>query len=261
MWPITCTKDGKGVKRMQTFVESNKGLVRSRNEDNAEIFKKDNIVFMAVADGMGGHKAGDIASKMCLKCLSIAFEKFDITFEKEDAKKWIGKLFEEINVIIHRESTTSTEYTGMGTTLVTVLIHPNYIIIGNVGDSRAYVTTDDHKLLQVTEDHTLVAELFRQGELSEEELETHPNKNILLQAIGTEEDIVVDIFDLEGGIPNQILLCSDGLTGMIVNEEIETIMSETITLEEIGHNLIAAANNAGGKDNITVALWTSKGGI
>ncbi|MGL5042604.1 MAG: Stp1/IreP family PP2C-type Ser/Thr phosphatase [Culicoidibacterales bacterium] len=246
---------------MQTFVESNKGLVRSKNEDNAEILIKDDIVFMAVADGMGGHKAGDIASKMCLKCLSIAFEKFDLSFEKEEAKKWIGKLFEEINVIIHRESITSEAYTGMGTTLVTALIHPDYIIIGNVGDSRAYVTTDDNKLLQVTEDHTLVAELFRQGELSEEELETHPNKNILLQAIGTEEDIVVDIFDLEGGIPNQILLCSDGLTGMISAEKIEKIMSDKIPLDSIGHDLISAANDAGGKDNITVALWKSKGGF
>lgn len=244
---------------MRTFVESNQGLVRARNEDYAEIFKKEDVVLLAVADGMGGHRAGDVASKMTLKCLKIAFDSFDVHLEKEGAKKWVGKLFEEINNIIHREAAQSVEYSGMGTTLVTALIHPNYIIIGNVGDSRAYVTTAENVLMQVTEDHTLVAELYRQGELSAEELETHPNKNILLQAIGTEDEIVVDVFDLEGGIPNKILLCSDGLTGMVSDETIQTVLQKSEPLSVLGKELIQLANDNGGKDNITVALWTSKG--
>ncbi|GBU10564.1 serine/threonine phosphatase stp [Erysipelotrichaceae bacterium] len=245
---------------MKTFVESDQGLVRTRNEDYTEIFEKNGVILMAVADGMGGHRAGDVASRMSLKCLKIAFENFDVSISKEDAKKWIGKVFEKINNIIHQEAEKTAEYIGMGTTLVTALISPAYIIIGNVGDSRAYITTDEDILMQVTEDHTLVAELYRQGELSIDELETHPNKNILLQAIGTEEDIVVDVFDLEGGRPKKILLCSDGLTGMITNEVIENTLSKLVEIDIMGRELIAKANENGGKDNITVAIWSREGG-
>jgi protein phosphatase len=239
------------------YIESNLGLVRNRNEDDVEVFVKDDTILLAIADGMGGHPSGHIASKMVLKCLKIAFNSFETTIEKADAKKWLANVFESINNVINEESAKTPEYQGMGTTLVMALISPRYILIANVGDSRAYITTLDHKLMQITEDHTLVAELYRQGELSQEELEAHPNKNILMQAIGTEPEIVVDIFDLEGGTPHQILLCTDGLTDMVSNEKIEEILMLSNDLELVGKSLIAEANNNGGKDNISVALWTS----
>jgi len=239
------------------YVESNLGLVRNRNEDDVEVFQKNETIVLAIADGMGGHPSGHIASKMVLKCLKIAFDSFDDTVDKTNAKKWLANVFESINNVINEESAKTPEYQGMGTTLVIALIHPDYILIANVGDSRAYITTADHKLLQITEDHTLVAELYRQGELSQEELEAHPNKNILMQAIGTEAEIVVDIFDLEGGRPHQILLCTDGLTDMVSKEKIEEILMMSNDLEFAGKSLIAEANNNGGKDNISIALWTS----
>jgi len=239
------------------YIESNLGLVRNRNEDDVEVFVKDDTILLAIADGMGGHPSGHIASKMVLKCLKIAFNSFETTIEKPDAKKWLANVFESINNVINEESAKTPEYQGMGTTLVMALISPQYILIANVGDSRAYITTVDHKLMQITEDHTLVAELYRQGELSQEELEAHPNKNILMQAIGTEPEIVVDIFDLEGGTPHQILLCTDGLTDMVSNEKIEEILMLSNDLELVGKSLIAEANNNGGKDNISVALWTN----
>lgn len=239
------------------YVESNMGLVRSRNEDDVDVFVKDDTILLAIADGMGGHPSGHIASKMVLKCLAIAFENFENTMDKTQAKTWLANVFENINNVINEEAQKTPDYQGMGTTLVTALVHPEYILIANVGDSRAYVTTNDHKLMQITEDHTLVAELYRQGELSEAELEAHPNKNILMQAIGTEPEIVVDIFDLEGGIPHQILLCTDGLTDMVTKEKIEEILMISTDLELVAKSLIAEANNNGGKDNISVALWAN----
>ena len=241
----------------RVYIESNPGLVRQRNEDDVDVFIKDDVTLLAIADGMGGHPSGHIASKMVLKCLKIAFDNYHRHMDKAQSKKWLAHVFENINDVIYEESQRTPEYHGMGTTLVIALIHPEYILVGNVGDSRAYITTKDAKLIQITEDHTLVAELYRQGELSAEEVETHPNKNILMQAIGTEPEIVVDIFDIEGGRPKQILLCTDGLTDMVSTKTIEEILSISNDLEFIVKNLISEANNNGGKDNISVALWAN----
>lgn len=243
------------------YIESNQGLIRTRNEDDVEVFIKDKTTLLAIADGMGGHPSGHIASKMVLKCLAIAFDGFENTLDKQEAKKWLASVFENINQVINEEAQKTPEYQGMGTTLVVALIHPEYILIANVGDSRAYITTNAHKLMQITDDHTLVAELYRQGELSEEELESHPNKNILMQAIGTESEIVVDIFELEGGVPYQIMLCTDGLTDMVSKEKIEEILAMSNDLEFIVKSLIAEANNNGGKDNISIALWANPEGV
>lgn len=243
---------------MQTYMETNTGLMRNKNEDFADVFVKDGVILLAVADGMGGHQAGDVASETALRCLRIAFDAFDITASKEVAKKWIGRVYDEINMLIHTEAATERALSGMGTTLVVAMIHPEYILIANVGDSRAYVITPDNNLLQITEDHTLVAELYRQGEITEAELETHPNKNIVLQAMGTETKISVDIFDVSGGIPKKMLLCSDGLSGMVTDAEIEKILTQEAPLSEMGHELIERANENGGKDNISVVMWKMK---
>jgi Serine/threonine protein phosphatase len=238
------------------YIESNHGLVRKRNEDDVNVFRKDNTILLALADGMGGHPSGHIASNMVLRCLKMAFESFETSLDKPHAKQWLENLFENVNEVINKESSRVDEYRGMGTTLVAALINPEYILIANVGDSRAYVATKGQKLVQITEDHTLVAELFRQGGISKEELLSHPNKNILLQAIGTEPEIQVDIFELDDQ-PEMVLLCSDGLTDMVSDDEVEEIIFASNLLEEIGKNLISAANANGGKDNITVALWHS----
>lgn len=239
---------------MRAYYATNSGKIRTRNEDAAGVFHRESVTLLALADGMGGHQAGDVASKTAIQCIDIAFASFAVEMEKEDAKRWLGKLFEQINTVIFNEAQKNESLFGMGTTLVAALIHPEYIILGNVGDSRAYVTDNQHRLILVTEDHTLVAELHRQGEISQEELEAHPNKNILLQAIGTEDDIVVDIFELTGGKPNQILLCSDGLTDMLSDAQIAEILSYNLSLEETTQKLIAEANERGGRDNITVVI-------
>ena len=237
---------------MESFYLTDTGVVRDHNEDSVIICTNDEgSVLMAVADGMGGHKAGEIASSIAITNLSKRFNETFFKMNKSSAVEWIKTNINEINGLIFKHTEENPESKGMGTTLVLSIITEDYILFGNIGDSSGYVMKDQ-KIHKVTKDHTLVNLLVDAGELTEEEARNHPKKNILMNALGINDPIEIDIFDCSMDV-EEILLCSDGLTTMVTNEQIEKVLNGEGTVEEKVIKLIKKANNRGGKDNISVA--------
>lgn len=238
---------------METFYLTDTGIVRDHNEDSVIIVKNsDGSILMAVADGMGGHKAGEVASSIAISYLSNRFMESFFKMNKASAVEWIKTCVNEINGQIFKYTEENPESKGMGTTLVMSIITNEYILFGNIGDSSGFVVKDN-KIHKVTHDHTLVNLLLDAGELTPEEAKNHPKKNILMNALGINDPIEIDVFDCNMDV-NDILLCSDGLTTMISEEQIEKVLLEdSITTEEKVVKLIKKANNRGGNDNISVA--------
>ena len=238
---------------MKSFYLTDAGRVRSHNEDSVTILKNANDEYlMIVADGMGGHRKGEVASSMALAHLGKRFSSISSIGTKLDAVNWLNDNVNEINKEIIKYASENIDSTGMGTTLVLALVTPEYILFGNIGDSSGFVMKNNH-LHKVTHDHTLVNLLVTAGELTEEEARNHPRKNILMNALGINDPIDIDIFDCSMDI-SSILLCSDGLTTMLLDEQIEkTLLEENLSIEEKVERLINKANNRGGKDNISVA--------
>ena len=214
---------------------------------------------LAVADGMGGHKAGEVASSMAVDYLTEKFNNLDSIGTKADAINWIRESVEAINKSIFDYTAIHEESKGMGTTLVIAIYTKDYLLFGNIGDSSGFVMKDK-KLYKVTKDHTLVNLLVKSGELTEAEAENHPRKNILMRALGANNPISADIFEVDPDIDG-IVLSSDGLTSMLNNDQIERVLySESNTLEEKVIKLIRKSNVRGGTDNISIAcLFTEEG--
>ena len=244
---------------METFYLTDTGMVRDHNEDSVIIVKNsEDDILMAVADGMGGHRAGEVASSIAISYLSKRFSESFFKLNKASAVEWIKNCVNEINGQIFKYTEENPESKGMGTTLVMALITRDYILFGNIGDSSGFVMKDN-KIHKVTHDHTLVNLLLAAGELTEEEAKNHPKKNILMNALGINDPIEIDVFDCSMEI-DEILLCSDGLTTMITEEQIEKVLLSDLTVEEKVIKLIKKANNRGGSDNISVAyLKKNKG--
>ena len=237
---------------MKSFYLTDAGQVRSHNEDSVIIVKNDeNSYLMAIADGMGGHSAGEVASSIAISYLGKHFKETFRNMSKVDAVNWIRDGVDEINTLIFQHEKTHPESKGMGTTLVMAILTKDYLLFGNVGDSSGFVMKDS-KLHKVTYDHTLVNLLVSAGELTKEEASVHPKKNVLMKALGASAEIDVDIFDCDMDI-REILLSSDGLTGMLEREQIERVLLGEGTVEEKVSKLIQKANNRGGTDNISVA--------
>ena len=236
---------------METFYQTDTGIVRDHNEDSVIILSSDEGTLMAVADGMGGHRAGEVASSIVIKNISDRFHDSFFKLTKLEAVEWLKEVVNESNSLIFKYAEENPESKGMGTTLVIALVTDEYILFGNIGDSSGFVMKDGliHK---VTKDHTLVNLLLEAGELTEEEAENHPKKNILMNALGINDPIEIDVFDCNMDI-DEILLCSDGLTAHLSNESIEKVLNSEGTLEEKVIKLIKKANNRGGSDNISVA--------
>jgi protein phosphatase len=208
-----------------------------------------------VADGMGGHNAGDYASKHAVEKLVEVVENYT---EEYDAENILQKAIDDANTYINKMSKKDTRLKGMGTTLVAVTVDENYVTVANVGDSRMYVINDF--ITQITKDHSLVEEMVEMGGIDREAARTHPDKNIITRAIGVKEYILVDFFDIHIGRQEKLLLCTDGLTNMLRDEEIHRIVNGSTSLEEAGKRLIEAANENGGRDNIAVVLVEPFGG-
>jgi protein phosphatase len=244
---------------MDTYYLTDTGLVREHNEDCVIITTNNaGYTLMAVADGMGGDKAGEIASSIAIKHLSDRFNESFANITKADATVWIKSVVGEINNKIFKYTEENTESKGMGTTLVLTIIGPEYILFGNIGDSSGYVLKDK-KLHKVTYDHTLVNLLVTAGELTKEEARNHPKKNILMNALGVNDPIEIDIFDCNMDV-DVILLCSDGLNTMLLDEQIEKVLlNEEMTIKEKVKRLIIKSNNRGGTDNISVAYLAKNG--
>lgn len=201
-----------------------------------------------VADGMGGHNAGDFASSFAVETLVKAVAQ-DADY---NPIKIIRHAIELANERLLQEAGKDRDMAGMGTTIVVLTIAGHYAYVANVGDSRLYVMNEE--ISQVTRDHSLVQEMVQLGELRPEEARNHPDKNIITRALGARENVNIDFFDLRLEEHSRILMCSDGLSNMLTDEEIEEILSLE---EDVGtkvNNLVAKANRNGGKDNIAVIL-------
>ena len=237
---------------MKSFYLTDAGKVRDHNEDSVIIVKnEEGSQMLAIADGMGGHSAGEVASSIAIGYLGRHFKESFMNMTKVNAVNWIRDSVDEINTLIFQHEKAHPESKGMGTTLVMAILTKDYLLFGNVGDSSGFVVKDD-KLHKVTYDHTLVNLLVSAGELTKEEASNHPKKNVLMKALGAALDVDVDIFDCDMDI-SQILLSSDGLTNMLDKDQIEKVLLGEGTVEEKVVKLIKKANNRGGTDNISVA--------
>ncbi len=238
---------------MQTFYQTDPGKVRSHNEDSVTIVKNlNNEYLLVVADGMGGHKAGEVASSLVVNELGRRFTALSSIGTKEEAACYLKEIIDEINVKILRYAEEHVDASGLGTTCVCAILTKEFLIFGNIGDSSGFVLKNG-KLFKVTKDHTLVNLLLESGEISPKDAENHPQKNILMKALGAAEKIDMDIFDVELTVDG-IFLCSDGLTNMLTKEQIEKVLNDgDLTLEEQVNKLIMKSNTRGGTDNITIA--------
>ena len=237
---------------MRTFYLTDPGKVRDHNEDSVMIVNNsEGNYLMAIADGMGGHSAGEVASSIAIGYLGKHFQETFFNMTKVDAVNWIRDAVNEINALIFQHEGDHPESKGMGTTLVMAILTKDFLLFGNVGDSSGFVMKDNN-LHKVTYDHTLVNLLVSAGELTREEASVHPKKNVLMKALGAAQEVDVDIFDCDMDI-SEILLSSDGLTGMLDREGIEKVLLGEGTVEEKVRKLVKKANNRGGTDNISVA--------
>ena len=242
---------------MKSFYLTDTGKVREHNEDSLIILENSNHEYLlAVADGMGGHSDGEIASSIAIKHLSKMFNDNFLGLGKVQAVNWLRDTVIEINDLIFDYVAENFASKGMGTTLVVALVTKEYILFGNIGDSSGFVMKNK-KLHKVTYDHTLVNLLLKAGELTETEAKEHPKKNVLMKALGANNPIDIDIFDCDMDI-DSILLCSDGLTTMLDNEQIEKVLLSDLDIEDKVIKLIRKSNNRGGSDNISIAYLDFK---
>ena len=244
---------------MQTFYFTDPGKVRSHNEDSVIIINNDHNEFiLAVADGMGGHKAGEIASAIATEHIKESFYSLETLGTKEEAIDWMRLIVKEINDKIFEYADKNPESKGLGTTLVIALKTNDYILYGNIGDSSGYVIKND-TLHKVTKDHTYVSMLLNNGRLTEETAKNHPGKNLLTRALGANNPIEIDIFDIDTSVKG-LFLCSDGLTSMLTDEQIEKTLCSNLPIEEVVVKLIKKANLRGGNDNISIAYLKKESG-
>ncbi len=237
---------------MKSFSKTDVGRLRNSNQDYvfASVDKVGALPnLFIVADGMGGHNAGDTASRMCV-------EEFVKSLEKTDESTPITIIEKSLfiaNDAVHKAAGKVKEYSGMGTTFVGATVYDDVAYVSNVGDSRLYLIND--RLKQITVDHSLVEEMVQSGKLHKEDMRTHPNKNIITRALGTNHVVNADYFEIDVKPGDVLLLCSDGLSNMVDDSEIERIVKENKSdLKELGNILVEEANKAGGKDNISVVL-------
>jgi PPM family protein phosphatase len=228
-----------------SYAGTDPGRKRRRNEDAFVIAPP----LFAVADGMGGAQAGEVAS-------GLAAGALEESRANGGGERRVVELIQEANRRVHHRATTDAATAGMGTTITAALVEPDgRVVFGHVGDSRAYLLRDD-KLEQLTDDHTLVAELVRRGELSPGEAEVHPQRSVITRALGTDPDVDVDTFAIEARPGDIYLICSDGLSSMVDFHEIEEILRRhRADLASASKALIQAANRGGGEDNITAVLF------
>ena len=244
---------------MKSYYITDTGKVRTHNEDSVMVVKNlSGEYLMVVADGMGGHKAGEIASSIVVNGLTERFKVLETIGSKEEAVNWIRENANSLNEDIFKYTDEFEESKGMGTTLVLSVVTKDYILFGNVGDSSGFVMKNK-KLYKVTKDHTLVNLLVETGELTKEEAENHPRKNVLMRALGANNPVDVDIFDVDMQ-SDAILLCSDGLTNMLTKDQIEKVLNSELTIEEKVVKLIRKSNLRGGTDNVSIAYLEKESG-
>ena len=236
---------------MKSYSATDVGRKRKINQDS--IFASDKPVgnlpnLYIVADGMGGHNAGDFASRYTVNTV----REYIAGSREKNPIKLLNEAIQLANRGIIKEASEHAEMYGMGTTVVVTTIIDEYAYTANVGDSRLYLY--DGGLKQITRDHSLVMEMVRLGEISKEEAKTHPDRHIITRAVGASDELNVDFFDYQMPPDSMILMCSDGLCTMVEDEEIQKVMAGSSDLEDKAKELIEEANSNGGKDNIAVVI-------
>lgn len=234
---------------------SDVGKVREINQDAYFYIEDELLPIFIIADGMGGHKAGEVASNTAISTIVSHYEenKEKMIGKEVFIPEFINKSIELANKKLIEESENDEELKGMGTTITMCIVLEKELYIGHVGDSRAYLLRDE-KLKQLTQDHSLVGELLRTGSITKEEAMNHPKKNVIMRALGSNKDLKVDIFtrDMEQG--DRIVLCTDGLTNMVSEERIlETLVNDE-NPSSICSELVNISNELGGIDNTTIML-------
>lgn len=236
---------------LKTFSITDIGKKRKVNQDY--VYTSENPIgnlpnLFIVADGMGGHNAGDFASKLTVETL---LSEIADSFEKNPVKI-LSKAIASANDVIRKKAAEAPDMEGMGTTLVAATCLGKYLHVANVGDSRLYVVGKE--IRQITKDHSLVEEMVRIGTISHSEARNHPDKNIITRAIGAAVEVEPDFFTVELEEGDVVLMCSDGLTNMLEDEAIRMILSGGRDIVEQAQSLVDAANANGGRDNISVVL-------
>ena len=237
---------------IKTASRSDVGKKRQLNQDvvySSELPVGNLPNLFIIADGMGGHKAGDYASRYAVDTI----EKETLESLEENPEIILQKAISKANKDIRELSHQNPDMEGMGTTIVAATIYGKYMKVANVGDSRLYII-NGKKIKQITRDHSLVEEMVRIGELDRISARNHPNKNIITRAVGVTASVVADFFDVELKEGVVILMCSDGLSNMLEDEEIRMIACAQRDIIEKAEALVRAANNNGGKDNISLII-------
>lgn len=239
--------------------KTHQGMVRKNNQDSflTLLHEEHDSALLIVCDGMGGAKAGNIASTIAVQTFSDKVEELFAGTGRPSVRA-LRLAVDRANEAVFQESISDPDLEGMGTTLVAAIIQGRHATLINIGDSRAYRIRGDD-ITQLTLDHSYVQELYRKGKLTAEEARHHPNRNLITRAVGVDEFVEADIFEGELAPTDLLLLCSDGLTSMLEDAEIVSLVNASRSLDEAVEHLIAAACDNGGTDNITVILFTGAG--
>lgn len=238
---------------MKIAYQTDIGHLRKENQDRvAKFTAPDGTLLVVVADGIGGSRSGDVAAQMTVDHLGRQFKAASPNSSLE-AIRWFAREVQLINDEILKKSKENPKYQGMGTTLVAAIVFKNAMVVANIGDSRGYVLHDG-LLTQVTIDHSLVNELVKHGDITEEEAQNYPKSNIITRAIGASADARIEVNRFEISAGDQVLLCSDGLSKMITREQLMEVLKSELPVADKCSRLVKMANEAGGTDNITVLI-------
>ncbi|MDU9417478.1 Stp1/IreP family PP2C-type Ser/Thr phosphatase [Staphylococcus lloydii] len=237
---------------------TDKGQYRENNEDAGGVFyNKTNQQLLVLCDGMGGHQAGEVASQFVTKELQQRFEEENL-IEAHQAEDWLRSTLKNINRELYQLSSTRPEYSGMGTTCVCALVFDDYIVVANIGDSRAYLV-NSRDVEQITSDHSFVNHLVMIGQITEEEAFSHPQRNIITKVMGTDKLVSPDIFVKRFNYYDYLILNSDGLTDYVRDNQLQEIIEDNDTIDSIGLKLIEVALANDSNDNISFVLAEIEG--
>ena len=243
---------------MTAYGTSDRGCRRPTNQDAYALSmrEEEGIAVIAVCDGMGGANAGNVASRFALDTFMERIqEQVTARMSREGIERALRDAADAANETVFRLSTRQPEFAGMGTTLVAGVITKEKAMLLNIGDSRAY-EIDAKNIVQLTEDHSYVNEMIRQGKLRAEDARTHPNRNLITRAVGVDPRVEADVYEVDLREGEVLLLCSDGLNSMVEDAQIGEIIRRSGDLETAGQALVEAAKLCGGADNITVVLFS-----
>lgn len=245
------------MRALLAAIRSDVGKVREINEDYTYISDPypNGLMLAIVADGMGGHFAGEVASKTAVETIKQELHPImtdNLTIDQY--KNALEKAIYKANDKVYEQSISNDGLRGMGTTIVASIISSDWVILAHIGDSRAYLI-DDKQIKQLTWDHSLVNELLKNGQITEEEAISHPQKNVITRALGTDQQVEIDTILIHWEEKQTLVFCSDGLTNHVPDEKIlEVVQDKSMPIQEAADELLSIANHAGGEDNISIIL-------